>query len=114
MVVPGPGLPPTCLKRYPKAFNPTTVIYKDGYLEYRCCNNLRSWSIRLLGGAMFEMDNCWVIPYSPYLTIKYCVYINVKVYASIKSIKYIHKYIYKGNNCTTLRLTNSDKVSKYL
>ena len=37
----GLGLLLTYLKRYPKPFNPITIIYKDGYLEYRCCNNQR-------------------------------------------------------------------------
>jgi len=29
----------------------------------------------------------------------------------MRSIKYIYKYIYKGNNYTTLRLMDGDKVS---
>jgi len=53
----GPGLLPTYLKRYPKRFNPTIVVYKDGYPEYRRCNDLRLWSVRLLGGATFKIDN---------------------------------------------------------
>jgi hypothetical protein len=53
----GLGLLLTYLKRYPKRFNPTTVVYKDGYPEYRHRNNLRLWSIRLLGGATFKIDN---------------------------------------------------------
>jgi len=60
---------------------------------------------------MFKIDNRWIIPYSLYLTIKYRAYINVKVCASIKSVKYIYKYIYKGNDRTTLRLTDGDKVN---
>jgi hypothetical protein len=32
----------------------------------------------------------------------------------MRSIKYIYKYIYKGNDCTTLRLTDCDKVTQYL
>ena len=114
IVAPGPGLPPTCSKRYPKRFNPTTVVHEDGYPEYRRRNDLQSWSVRLPGGAMFEIDNRWIIPYSPYLTAKYCAHINVKICASVKSIKYIHKYIYKGSDHTTLRLTDGDKVSQYL
>ena len=102
MVSLGPGLLLTCLKWYPKPFNPATVIYEDSYLQYRCCNNLWLWSIYLPGGAIFEIDNCWIILYSPYLTAKYCVYINVKICASIKAVKYIHKYIYKGSDYTTL------------
>jgi len=39
IVMLGLGLPPTCSKRYPKPFNPTTIIYEDGYPEYRRCNN---------------------------------------------------------------------------
>jgi len=60
------------------------------------------------------MDNRWIILYSLYLTVKYYAHINVKVCASVKSVKYIHKYIYKGNDCTTLWLTDGDKVSQYL
>ena len=43
--------------------------------------------------------------------MKYYTYINIKVYASVRSVKYIYKYIYKGNDRTTLRLTDGDKVS---
>ena len=63
---------------------------------------------------MFEIDNYWIIPYSLYLTAKYCAYINVEICTSIKSIKYIHKYIYKGSDCTTLQLMDSNKISQYL
>ena len=114
MVAPAPGLPPTCSKRYPKRFNPTTVVREDGYPEYRRRNDLRTWTVRLPGGAPFEMDNRWIIPYNPYLSAKYRAHINVEVCASVRSVKYIHKYIYKGNDRTTLRLTDGDEVSQYL
>ena len=43
------------------------------------------------------------------------MYINVEVCAFIQSIKYIHKYIYKGNDCTTLQLAiDGNKVKQYL
>ena len=42
------------------------------------------------------------------------MYINVEIYTSIKAIKYIHKYIYKGSDCTTLQLMDGNKVNKYL
>jgi len=32
----------------------------------------------------------------------------------MRSVKYIYKYIYKENDCTTLWLTDGDKVSQYL
>ena len=100
----GPGLLLACLKWYPRPFNPTTIIYKDSYPEYRRCNNQQTQSICLPGPlrATFKIDNHQIILYSLYLTVKYCAYINVEVYASIKSVKYIYKYIYKGNDRTTL------------
>ena len=39
--------------------------------------------------------------YNFYLSIKYNAYINVKIYANVKTCKYIFKYVYK----------NSDRVS---
>ena len=114
IVLLGLSLPPTYLKRYPKPFNPTTIIYKDGYLEYSRRNNQRLQSIYLLRGATFKIDNRQIIPYCLYLSIKYRTHINIKVYASVRSVKYIYKYIYKGNDRTTLWLTDGNKVSQYL
>ena len=43
------------------------------------------------------------------------MYINIKICTSIKSIKYIYKYIYKGSDCITLRIAqDSNKVNQYL
>ena len=39
-----------------------------------------------------------MIFYNSYLSIKYIVYINVKIYVNIKIYKYIFKYIHKNNN----------------
>ena len=68
----------------------------------------------LTRGAIFKINNRQIILYSLYLTIKYYTHINIKICASIKSIKYIHKYIYKGSDYTTLRLIDGDKVIQYL
>jgi hypothetical protein len=42
------------------------------------------------------LDNRWVVPYNPVLLMRYNCHINIKACCSIKSIKYIYKYIYKG------------------
>jgi hypothetical protein len=44
----------------------------------------------------------------------FCCYINVKVCASIKVIKYMAKYMYKGYDRTTLKVKNrNNKIKTY-
>jgi len=45
----------------------------------------------------------------------FCCYINVKVYASVRAVKYMTKYIYKGYNRTTFRVKNyNNKIKTYV
>jgi hypothetical protein len=46
----------------------------------------------------FVFNNRWVIPYNPYLTMRYQCHINVEVYNSITAVKYLYKYVYKGHD----------------
>jgi hypothetical protein len=56
-----------------------------------------------------------VVPYNPYLTRRYKAHINVEICSSIKAIKYLYKYIYKGPDRTTMRLdSNVDEVQMHL
>jgi len=43
-------------------------------------------------------------PYCPYLSAKYNCHINVEVCASVKAVKYIHKYIYKEHDLCTVQV----------
>ncbi len=50
-----------------------------------------------------------------FLSQKYGCHINIKVCASICAIKYIHKYIYKGHDCTTMQFGREpNEVEQYL
>ena len=61
------------------------------------------------------MDNRWVVPYCAWLLWKYQCHINVESIASIKAIKYIYKYVYKGHDWTTMQFgTCEDEVKLYL
>jgi hypothetical protein len=47
--------------------------------------------------------------------VEFNCHINLEVCASIKSVKYIHKYIYKGNDRATLEMGGAvDEVKTYL
>jgi len=63
----------------------------------------------------FHIDNRWVFPYNSYLSWKFKAHINVQVCASVHAIKYIHKYIYKGSDRTTLEVAaEQDEIQQYL
>jgi len=62
-----------------------------------------------------DIDNRWVVCHSLYLIWKYRCYINVESIASIKAVKYIYKYVYKGHDRTTMQFGRSiDEVKLYL
>jgi hypothetical protein len=51
------------------------------------------------------LDNRHVIPYNPALSFKFNAHINVEYCASIKSVKYLHKYVYKGPDRAHVAIT---------
>ena len=56
-----------------------------------------------------------MVPYSPYLSLRYKVYINVEICGSVKAVKYIHKNIYKGGDRATVILDDEhDEIKRYL
>ncbi|KAL5571471.1 hypothetical protein UlMin_021068 [Ulmus minor] len=44
------------------------------------------------------LDNQWVVPYNPYLLAKFNCHINVEICFTVKAVKYLYKYIYKGHD----------------
>ena len=111
------GRPLTYLKRFLKPFYPVTVVYKNRYPQYRRRNNLQSWPVRIPGGngTTINLNNRYIVPYNLYLSIKYRAHINIEVCASVQAIKYINKYIYKGDDYITVQLLDdNNKISKYL
>jgi len=49
-----------------------------------------------------DVDNRWIVPYNPWLLLKYGAHINLEACMSIKSVKYLYKYVYKGYDCIQL------------
>ncbi|XP_076049352.1 uncharacterized protein LOC143030030 [Oratosquilla oratoria] len=56
-------------------------------------------------GEEATIDNSWVVPYNPYLCLKYNAHINVECSNSIKTIAYVTKYVNKG--CDRILFTKS-------
>ena len=77
-----------CTKKYPKDYCECTMESVDGYPKYRRRDN--GVTIRIHN---VDVDNRWVVPYNPWLLLKYEAHINVEACMSIKSVKYLYKYI---------------------
>jgi hypothetical protein len=106
-----------CSKHYPKAFGSETKITADKYPEYKRPDNGAFVS---KGG--FDYTNRDVIPYNPYLSVKYNCHINVEIANGILAVKYLYKYVYKGHDrtCVTVEMEHRntpvpiDEIKEYL
>ena len=98
-----------CTKGFPKPFSEETMMTADGYPTYR----RRNTGIHEVGGQAQSIDNCWVVPYNPYLSGHYECHINVEVCVSVRATKYIHKYIFKGHDRITA-VVEQDEIKQYL
>ena len=61
----------------------------------------------------FDADNSWVVPYNPLLSLRYKAHINVEVVHSAKAVKYLYKYITKGQDRVIMQLNPDDEVDQY-
>jgi hypothetical protein len=82
-----------CSKRVPKEWREETTMEQDGYPKYRRKNDGR-----VVEKNRFVYDNRYVVPYNPGLSRKYNSHINVEVTTGVRAVKYIYKYIYKGED----------------
>ncbi|AQK60686.1 hypothetical protein ZEAMMB73_Zm00001d053905 [Zea mays] len=94
----------SCKNHYPRPFSDTTLQGKDSYPIYRRRDDDRKEKVR---GC--ELDNRWVVPYNPYLLRLFNCHINVEACGSIKAIKYLFKYIYKGHDRASVVMRDASK-----
>ena len=63
----------------------------DGYPHYK-----RRSMGRCVNKSGVFLDNKYVLPYNPSLSIMYNADINVEICGNVQSCKYLYKYVYKG------------------
>ncbi|XP_074115105.1 uncharacterized protein LOC141537825 [Cotesia typhae] len=100
-----------CSKRYLKVFLKETETGEDGYPKYRR-RSPTDGGVKLMFNGV-TIDNRWVVPYNPVLSRTFKAHINVEYCNSIKSIKYICKYINKGSDQASFTVEDLDEVKKY-
>lgn len=110
-----------CSKRYPRALLPETVTGNDGYPLYRRRapqNGGRTVTkaIKNQKNKKVVVDNSWIVPYSPLLSKTFKAHCNVEYCNSVKSIKYVCKYVTKGRDMAVFGIATADKndeISQY-
>jgi len=99
-----------CTKGFPKPFREHTSITDDSYARTRRSDTGQTVEVRT-----HNVDNRWVVCHSKYLIWKYRCHINIESIASVKAVKYIFKYVYKGHDRTTMEFgTCVDEIKQYL
>ena len=83
-----------CSKGYPKPFsNETSWNQRSSYPFYRRRSKASGGRSAVVGD--YDVDNRWVVPYNPYLLLKYEAHINVEACVSPFAAKYLFLYINK-------------------
>ena len=71
------------------------------------------------GGKEYILDNQWIVPYSPFLSLRFNCHINVEVCFSPTASKYLYKYVFKGHDRAMVRVElmnenmEKDEVEEY-
>lgn len=101
-----------CTKKYPRQFLKETQTGDDGYPQYRRRSPAEGgFKLKIKD---IEVDNRWVVPYNQVLSRTFNAHINVEFCNSVKSIKYICKYVNKGSDQAAFALENKkDQVTLY-
>ena len=103
-----------CSKRYPNPFLKETQTGEDGYPSYRR-RSPQDGGVETSVGR-HQIDNRWIVPYCPWLSRVFDAHINVEFCNSVKSIKYICKYINKGSDAAMFTIESRhsrDEVAQY-
>ncbi|XP_031106348.1 uncharacterized protein LOC116011001 [Ipomoea triloba] len=78
------------------------MLDRDGYPIYRRRDNGRT-----IKKNVIDLDSRYVVPHNRYLLMKYRAHINVEWCNQSRSIKYLFKYVNKGNDRVTVEFYNS-------
>lgn len=101
-----------CKSYYPKPFSNETIIQENGITRYKRRDQNR---VVLPNGSV--VTNQHIVPYNPHFVMKYNCHINFEWCSSIKSVKYLFKYIFKGHDLANVQIKgelNHNEIDMYV
>ena len=99
-----------CSKQFPKEFVKKTIVEQEScYATYRRRSPEDGGRAAQLPKSKITVDNQWVVPYNPYLSLRFNCHINIECCASPKATKYLFKYVTKGNDRAMVRTEVADQ-----
>ena len=107
-----------CSARFPFAFQETTLLSNDAWPLYRRRDNgeyfMKPSRVNRVYPP-FRYTNQWVVPHNLHICHPYNAHVNLQAAQSIKSPKYIFKYITKGQDKANTKIVNEkDEVERQL
>ena len=107
-----------CYYGYRKDYQTETELNDDAYPVYRRRSPTEKGNTftKYIRSKKHVFTNGDVVPYNKYLLFKYKCHINVECVHSVCAIKYLFKYILKGNDSATVKVgasidNNADNTS---
>ena len=103
-----------CIKNFPKKFQPKTINNKDGFPEYKRIppkDGGFTCKCKFTKEDVIVHDG-YCVSYNAPLLLKYNCHINVEYCATIASIKYLYKYLYKGSDKAFISIEKKEDIVK--
>lgn len=98
-----------CSKHYPQPFHDrTTTNASTGRAEYRRLDNGDKATIKQKNGERrtveTDIDNQWIVPYNPFLLMKFDCHICCDLVTAKAVIAYLYKYCFKGRDMARAKI----------
>ena len=108
-----------CTKNFHKSFRQSTKVTENSYRLYmhRGPDSGEKTHIKKVNGNDLAGDNSFVVPYNPTLYLRFQAHINVEIVHSVQAVKYLYKYITKGQDQVLLGFgedTENDEINRYV
>ena len=105
-----------CSKGYPKNFADKTIVNSNkAYPEYKRLDPAKGGRtvVVIIKHKEYVLDNSCIVPYSPFLSLRFSCHINIELCTSPTASKYLFKYQTKGPDRAMVRTeieTDSENV----